>query len=109
MPAALTKDKKRLRGKEVSVHLAWKSTLYVTNFPEKADDTFMRDLFGKVFYLILRPCIDCVINLGKSSELSSMYVGPARSSRIRGDFVTCSTLHQYVAFTFHDLFIVLIF
>ena len=46
--AALTKDKKRLRDQEISVHLAWKSTLYVTNFPETADDPFMRNLFGKV-------------------------------------------------------------
>ncbi|EJF56678.1 RNA-binding protein Prp24 [Dichomitus squalens LYAD-421 SS1] len=47
VPAALTKDKKRIRGQEVAVHLAWKSTLYVTNFPEKADDKFIRTLFGK--------------------------------------------------------------
>jgi RNA recognition motif-containing protein len=44
----LTKDKKRISGQEVAVHLAWKSTLYVTNFPEKADDAFMRNLFGQV-------------------------------------------------------------
>ncbi|KAF8908958.1 hypothetical protein CPB84DRAFT_1766490 [Gymnopilus junonius] len=47
VPAALTKDKKRIHGQEISVHLAWKSTLYVTNFPESADDPSMRDLFGK--------------------------------------------------------------
>ncbi|KAJ7164661.1 hypothetical protein C8R43DRAFT_236103 [Mycena crocata] len=47
VPAALTKDKKRLRDQEVAVHLAWKSTLYVTNFPESADDDSMRELFGK--------------------------------------------------------------
>lgn len=47
VPAALTKDKKRLRDQEVAVHLAWKSTLYVTNFPESADDPYMRNLFGK--------------------------------------------------------------
>ncbi|KAJ7644334.1 hypothetical protein FB45DRAFT_897551 [Roridomyces roridus] len=47
VPAALTKDKKRLRGQEVAVHLAWKSTLYVTNFPESADDAFVRELFGQ--------------------------------------------------------------
>ncbi|KAF9483427.1 hypothetical protein BDN70DRAFT_799974 [Pholiota conissans] len=47
VPAALTKDKKRLHDQEISVHLAWRSTLYVTNFPESADDAFMRDLFGK--------------------------------------------------------------
>ncbi|KAJ7855952.1 hypothetical protein B0H14DRAFT_2353000 [Mycena olivaceomarginata] len=46
VPAALTKDKKRLRDQEVAVHLAQKSTLYVTNFPESADDAFMRELFG---------------------------------------------------------------
>ncbi|TCD69018.1 Splicing factor [Steccherinum ochraceum] len=47
VPAALTKDKKRVHDQEIAVHLGWKSTLYVTNFPEKADDTFIRDLFGK--------------------------------------------------------------
>ena len=48
VPAALTKDKKRIDGSEVNVHLAWRSTLYVTNFPEKWDDTSVRDLFGQV-------------------------------------------------------------
>ncbi|THH27765.1 hypothetical protein EUX98_g6425 [Antrodiella citrinella] len=47
VPAALTKDKKRIHEQEIAVHLAWKSTLYVTNFPEKADDVFIRDLFGR--------------------------------------------------------------
>lgn len=46
VPAALTKDKKRIQGNEVSVFLAWRSTLYVTNFPEKGEDSFIRDLFG---------------------------------------------------------------
>ena len=48
VPAALTKDKKRIHGQEIAVHLAWQSTLYVTNFPESADDGFIRTLFGKV-------------------------------------------------------------
>ncbi|KAH7922022.1 hypothetical protein BV22DRAFT_1131760 [Leucogyrophana mollusca] len=47
VPAALTKDKKRIQDQEIAVHLAWKSTLYVTNFPEKADDASIRDLFGQ--------------------------------------------------------------
>ncbi|KAI0726224.1 RNA-binding protein Prp24 [Fomitopsis betulina] len=47
VPAALTKDKKRVDGQEVAVHLAWQSTLYITNFPEKADDTFIRALLAK--------------------------------------------------------------
>ncbi|KAK7048174.1 ATP-dependent DNA helicase PIF1 [Favolaschia claudopus] len=47
VPAALTKDKKRIREQEVAVHLAWKSTLYVTNFPESADDKTVRELFGR--------------------------------------------------------------
>ncbi|KAG8906149.1 Splicing factor [Tulasnella sp. 403] len=45
--AALTKDKKRIEGSEIAVHLAWRSTLYVTNFPENADDESIRNLFGK--------------------------------------------------------------
>jgi len=48
VPAALTKDKKRIHNHEISVHLAWESTLYVTNFPESADDAWVRKLFGQV-------------------------------------------------------------
>ncbi|KAJ7067860.1 hypothetical protein C8F01DRAFT_1078564 [Mycena amicta] len=47
IPAALTKDKKRIRGEEIAVHLAWKSTLYVANYPESTDDATLRELFGK--------------------------------------------------------------
>ncbi|KIY44769.1 hypothetical protein FISHEDRAFT_50684 [Fistulina hepatica ATCC 64428] len=47
VPAALTKDKKRIHGQEVAVHLAWKSTLYVTNFPAAYDDAAVRGLFGQ--------------------------------------------------------------
>ncbi|KAI6145673.1 hypothetical protein EDD17DRAFT_1653003 [Pisolithus thermaeus] len=47
VPAALTKDKKRIDGTEANVHLAWRSTLYVTNFPEKWDDAAVRDLFSQ--------------------------------------------------------------
>lgn len=47
VPAALTKDKKRIHETEIGVHLAWRSTLYVTNFPEKFDDASIRDLFGQ--------------------------------------------------------------
>ncbi|KZO99622.1 hypothetical protein CALVIDRAFT_534036 [Calocera viscosa TUFC12733] len=46
VPAALTKDKKRVNGEEVAVNLAWKSTLFVTNFPEKYDDGAIRELFS---------------------------------------------------------------
>lgn len=52
IPAALTKDKKRIHGHEIAVHLAWKSTLYVTNFPPSMDDSGMRTLFGKVRALL---------------------------------------------------------
>ncbi|GAW06502.1 rna-binding protein prp24 [Lentinula edodes] len=47
VPAALTKDKKKISEQEIAVHLAWQSTLYVTNFPENADDSYIRNLFGK--------------------------------------------------------------
>ncbi|KAI0278229.1 hypothetical protein BGY98DRAFT_1107507 [Russula aff. rugulosa BPL654] len=47
VPAALTKDKKRVHNHEINVHLAWESTLYVTNFPESADDNSVRKLFGQ--------------------------------------------------------------
>ncbi|KAK0464624.1 uncharacterized protein EV420DRAFT_1263469 [Desarmillaria tabescens] len=47
IPAALTKDKKRIHQQEIAVHLAWQSTLYITNFPESADDAYIRKLFGE--------------------------------------------------------------
>jgi len=53
VPAALTKDKKRIHEEEIGVHLAWKSTLYVTNFPETTDDAKIRELFGRVSILII--------------------------------------------------------
>jgi RNA recognition motif-containing protein len=45
---ALTKDKKKINGIEIEVSLAWQSTLYITNFPEKSNDAFIRELFGQV-------------------------------------------------------------
>lgn len=48
VPAALTKDKKRLNEAEIEVSIAWQSTLYVTNFPESADDAYIRNLFEPV-------------------------------------------------------------
>ncbi|KZV80119.1 hypothetical protein EXIGLDRAFT_845875 [Exidia glandulosa HHB12029] len=47
VPAALTRDKKRIAGHEIAVHAVWRSTLYVTNFPEETDDAAMRNLFGE--------------------------------------------------------------
>lgn len=48
VPAALTRDKKKINDVEIEVSVAWKSTLYVTNFPENSDDASIRELFGKV-------------------------------------------------------------
>ncbi|KAH7100756.1 hypothetical protein BKA62DRAFT_705553 [Auriculariales sp. MPI-PUGE-AT-0066] len=45
VPTALTRDKKRVDGREVSVHASWRSTLYVTNFAEQTDDAAVRDMF----------------------------------------------------------------
>ena len=91
VPAALTKDKKRVHGEEVDVHLAWKSTLYVTNFPEKTDDSFIRSLFGKVG-LLSHYGSQCDLYFDTSTALSLMYAGQARSSRVRDDSVMCSLL-----------------
>jgi RNA recognition motif-containing protein len=51
VPAALTRDKKKINEVEIEVSVAWKSTLYVTNFPEDSDDASIRELFGKVSLL----------------------------------------------------------
>ncbi|SCV74534.1 BQ2448_7563 [Microbotryum intermedium] len=45
--AARTKDKKRLRGEEIQVEVAWQSCLYVTNFPEDWDKEQVERLFGE--------------------------------------------------------------
>lgn len=45
IPAALTKDKKRIDEQELSVEPAWKATLFVNNYPESFDQDQMRSLF----------------------------------------------------------------
>ena len=45
---ARTKDKKRINGVELDVHVAWKSCLYVTNFPESFDKARVEEMFSKV-------------------------------------------------------------
>lgn len=46
IPAAHTKDKKRIDGQFVQVDLGYECTLYVTNFSEEADDHWIRTLFS---------------------------------------------------------------
>ncbi|KAM0751866.1 hypothetical protein T439DRAFT_325059 [Meredithblackwellia eburnea MCA 4105] len=45
--AAQTKDKKRINDVEVDVHIAWKSCLFVTNYPESYDKAAVETLFSK--------------------------------------------------------------
>ena len=97
VPAAVTKDKKRLHDQEISVHLAWQSTLYVTNFPEDADDGLVRELFGKVFPRFVKFTNPC--STAHSTAHYSMFVGPARNSKARADSAMCNILRQYVTFT----------
>ncbi|MCJ1435426.1 Splicing factor [Xylographa pallens] len=44
---AQTKDMKLFEGKEIEVQVGTGSTLYVTNFPPVADESYVRDLFCK--------------------------------------------------------------
>lgn len=46
VPAALTRDKKKIGDSQVHVYQAGQTTLFVTNFPEKMDDTTLRELFA---------------------------------------------------------------
>lgn len=69
IPAALTKDKKRIHGHEITVHLAWKSTLYVTNFPPSMDDLGMRTFFGKVGLPLINPYLSLTIPLTQYGTL----------------------------------------
>ncbi|KAG7527949.1 hypothetical protein FFLO_06491 [Filobasidium floriforme] len=47
VPAALTKDKKKIGDAQVHVYQAGQTTLFVTNFPEQMDDDAIRQLFSK--------------------------------------------------------------
>ncbi|KAK4048669.1 Splicing factor [Microbotryomycetes sp. JL201] len=44
---ARTKDKKRVNGQEIDVHVAVKACLYVTNFPESYDKAAIEQLFSQ--------------------------------------------------------------
>lgn len=94
IPPALTKDKKRLNEQEISVNLAWKSTLYVTNFPESADDSDIRNLFGKASFSHCSPYM-VFLTVITSLELYLMSVGPVKNSRAPVGSVMFSILHQY--------------
>ena len=48
MLAAQTKDLKDFRGNTIEVQVGTGTTLYVTNFPPSSDESYIRDLFGKV-------------------------------------------------------------
>lgn len=63
IPAALTKDKKRLNETEIEVSIAWQSTLYVTNFPESADDAYIRGLFEPVSQTLCSPLANALTKL----------------------------------------------
>ncbi|KAF3932158.1 hypothetical protein ABW20_dc0108305 [Dactylellina cionopaga] len=43
--AAQTRDKKRLKGREVTVQIGHNTTVYVTNFPPTTDEEWIRELF----------------------------------------------------------------
>lgn len=58
--AAQTKDKKKINGVEVDVHIAWHSCLYITNFPESYDKDRVETLFGKVVH---SSSVNCAIVL----------------------------------------------
>ncbi|CAG8691825.1 1626_t:CDS:2, partial [Acaulospora colombiana] len=59
IPGALTKDKKRIHGAEVTVNPAEKTTLWVTNFRDGMDDAEMRGMFEKY---VLNGCSRLDIN-----------------------------------------------
>ncbi|KAL8909343.1 MAG: hypothetical protein Q9171_005101 [Xanthocarpia ochracea] len=44
---ALTKDKKDFDGRDIGVQLGSGSTVYTTNFPPEADESWIRETFGK--------------------------------------------------------------
>lgn len=47
IPAARTKDKKKVNGSQISISLGWECTLFVTNFSEAWTDSEVRRRFSK--------------------------------------------------------------
>ena len=45
--AAVTKNMKSLDGSAIEIQIGSGTTLYVTNYPEEADETYIRDLFSQ--------------------------------------------------------------
>jgi hypothetical protein len=97
---AQTKDKKMLDGVEVAVSLAWRSTLYVTNFPEDANDEWIRSKFSPVRQSRRLPnVINIEVESFMSPHFSSlavylMFGGRAKGSKAQGGFVTFNSLLQ---------------
>lgn len=97
MPAALTKDKKRIDGQEVQVSPVWQSTLYVTNFPEKFDAADIQQLFEPVSANVRVPACDDDLSLGLLSTAQfSKLAGRVGDSKVLGDSYTYNTLTRYV-------------
>lgn len=101
--AAQTKDKKTLpNGSTIAVHQAWQSTLYVTNFPESADDAWVRELFGQVSEEhdeAVDPRASLIGVMVCSSVPFSKFVGRANGSKAR-DASSMSNIFLKCAFIF---------
>lgn len=52
--AAQTRDQKSLEGRTINIQIGSGSTLFVTNFPPSAEESFIRDLFKSVR---IRQCV----------------------------------------------------
>ncbi|QRV76405.1 RNA recognition motif protein [Ceratobasidium sp. AG-Ba] len=92
IPAALTKDKKRIDDTEITVYLAWKSTLYITNFLETTDDAEIRRLFspfGKILDVRWPTAAEAALSLhGKELEPGqpmSVYISNPERKKERTD------------------------
>ena len=57
---AQTKDLKVFRGNTIDVQIGTGTTLYVTNFPPSSDESYIRDLFGKVRFRSCTRCEDII-------------------------------------------------
>ena len=88
---ARTKDMKQFDGREIHVEVGQGSIVYVTNFPPKADEEYLRSLFGKVSFDVLPFPNHPADTQFSSTARSSTSASPRPSSTPSGASATSSS------------------
>jgi hypothetical protein len=86
---AQTRDQKLLDDNAIEVHLGSGSTLFVTNFPSTADESYIRNLFREVGTCPTAP--SNVKLTSHSMARLSIYASHLSNTTLIDDSVTCSS------------------